>query len=267
MLSIATHEPPSLPCRVLALDTSTERMSLALVMPDQVLSSESEGGALASATLLPGVKQMLAQAGCTLASLDAIAFGCGPGAFTGLRTSCAVAQGLAFGANKPVLPVDSLMLVAESVRLLALARGLHTLWVVQDARMNEIYAAAYRWQGARPGHWQVSVAPALHSIERLNERWAELAWARSAAPAGVGLVGSALDAMGDRLNAGGAPRLNGGDGIGRALALATLAQRGWDDGALLDASHALPVYLRNKVAQTTSERALARATVSPPPAP
>lgn len=269
MLSIATHAPapqapPSTPGRVLALDTSTERMSLALVTPHQVLTAEAEGGAQASATLVPGLLQLLAHGGCTLAALDAIAFGCGPGAFTGLRTACSVAQGLAFGANKPVLPVDSLMLVAESVREHALAQGLHTLWVVQDARMNEVYAGAYRWQGARPGHWQVAAAPALCAIDRLNERWAELPWARAAGPAGVGLVGSALDAMGEQLQGGGAPRLDVARGVGRARALATLAQRGWDNGALLDASHALPVYLRNKVALTTSERERARAAAATP---
>src|SRR5687768_15735482 len=102
--------------RLLAFDTSTESMSIALQMPQGVLLRESVGGAQASARLIPDILALLAEAGCTLGQLDAIAFGRGPGAFTGLRTACSVAQGLAFGAAKPVVPVDSLMLVAEDAR-------------------------------------------------------------------------------------------------------------------------------------------------------
>ncbi|HEX3141767.1 MAG TPA: tRNA (adenosine(37)-N6)-threonylcarbamoyltransferase complex dimerization subunit type 1 TsaB, partial [Rhizobacter sp.] len=170
--------------------------------------------------------------------LDAIAFGCGPGAFTGLRTACSVAQGLAFGAGKPVLPVDSLMLVAQD------ARNQHAadeIWVAMDARMDEIYAAAYRWQGSR---WSVSSAPALYAVEVLNSRW-------QAAPPAV-IAGSALDAFGERLHTAAALRV--AQPRSRAQALAEVAQQLWVDGKAVDAAHALPVYLRDKVAQTTVER-------------
>lgn len=258
-MSVVIVPPPARPCRLLAFDTSTERMSLALVTPQQVLTSESEGGALASAALLPGLFALLEQADCGLQALDAIAYGCGPGAFTGLRTTCSVAQGLAYGADKPVLPVSSLMLVAESVRELMLAEGAHTVWVVQDARMDEVYAAAYRWQGQRPGHWQATVPPALYSIGTLNARWANAPWASGYALGSVVLAGSALTVMGDRLLSGAAPRLNTALGIGRAQALARLAIGAWEDGALLDAGYALPLYLRDKVASTTAEREAERA--------
>ncbi len=223
---------------------------------------DAEGGAKASSALIPDLLALLAQAGCSLQDLDAIAYGCGPGAFTGLRTACSVAQGLAFGADKPVLPVDSLMLVAESVREPALAQGAHTVWVAQDARMDEVYAAAYRWHPARPGehraaHWEATVAPALYTIEALNQRWADAPWATGHAVGTVVLAGSALDVMGERLTTGAAPRL--ADGTTRARALASLAVTRWEDGVLLDAAFALPLYLRDKVAQTTEEREAARA--------
>jgi tRNA threonylcarbamoyladenosine biosynthesis protein TsaB len=221
--------------KLLAFDTSTELMSIALQLPQGVIVREAAGGAQASARLIPDVLALLAEAGCTLAELDAIAFGCGPGAFTGLRTACSVAQGLAFGAGKPVLPVDSLMLVAEDARS---QHAVTEVWVAMDARMDEIYAGAYRWEGT---HWLVLSAPALYSVEALNERWA---------PAVV--AGSALQAFGDRLHTGSATRVP--QAHSRARALAELAQQLWDRGTTVDAAHALPVYLRDKVAQTTVER-------------
>ena len=109
---------------LLAFDTSTDRMSIAVGRSvdgvEQVWSMAGEGGAQASRTLLPSILDLLAQADLALAELDAIVFGQGPGAFTGLRTACAVAQGLAFGARArtggmpvPLLPLDSLLVVAE----------------------------------------------------------------------------------------------------------------------------------------------------------
>ena len=102
----------------LAFDTATEHLSIALQVGDRVWSHDGAGGALASSTLIPGVMDLLAQAGVGLRDLDAIAFGRGPGAFTGLRTACSVAQGLALGVDKPVLPIDTLLAVAEDARSL-----------------------------------------------------------------------------------------------------------------------------------------------------
>ena len=256
--------PPARPCRLLAFDTATEVMSLAVVTPQQVWSVDAEGGAMASSALIPSLLALLAQAGCRLQQLDAIAYGCGPGAFTGLRTTCSVAQGLACGADKPVLPVDSLMLVAESVREVALEHGAHTVWVAQDARMDEVYAAAYRWHEARPGehraaHWETTTAPALYTLPALNQRWAQSPWTTGHARGSVVIAGSALTVMGERLHSGGAPRLGAAVATTRARALANLAITRWEDGALLDAADAVPLYLRDKVAQTTEEREAARA--------
>jgi tRNA threonylcarbamoyladenosine biosynthesis protein TsaB len=230
---------------LLAFDTSTESMSLALSLPEGTTTLDAAGGAQASARLIPELLALLSKAGRTLAELDAIAFGRGPGAFTGLRTACSVAQGLAYGANKPVVPIDSLLLVAEDARA-QLGADVLDVWVAMDARMDEVYAAAYCWQGER---WQVVRAPALSAIDALNALW-------QADPPTV-VAGSALGAFGDRLAVGGATVLP--EPRSRAEALARLARQLWADGVSVDAAHALPVYLRDKVAQTTAEREMARA--------
>jgi tRNA threonylcarbamoyladenosine biosynthesis protein TsaB len=185
--------------------------------------------------MLPEIQALLAGAGVPLRDLDAIAFGQGPGAFTGLRTACAVAQGLAFGLDKPVLAVDSLMLVAEDAR----AQGAgDDIWVAMDARIGEIYAAHYRWAD---GAWTVAEAPALYRPEALAAHWG-----RPAAVAGTALTEYA-EALGDL------PRAWPQAGS-RAAALGALALAAWQRGETRDAAEALPVYVRDKVALTTAER-------------
>jgi tRNA threonylcarbamoyladenosine biosynthesis protein TsaB len=227
---------------LLAFDTATEQMSIAVAARDQVFVHEAAGGALASATLIPAILALLAQAGVGLRDLDAIAFGRGPGAFTGLRTACSVAQGLAFGAGKPVLPIDTLLAVAEDSRA---AAAQARVWVAMDARMNEIYAAQYEFS---QGRWQVLDAPLLITPEALNERW------QSAPPQAV--AGNAVAAFGAVLHTGAA--VIHADARPRARAMLPLAQALWNDGAAVDAALALPLYLRDKVAQTTIEREAVR---------
>ena len=108
--------PSAQPPRLLAFDTSTDRLSVAVQHGDQRFTHDGEGGAQSSATLIPMVRALLARADLPLKSLDAIVFGRGPGSFTGLRTACAVAQGFAYGAGVPVLPVDTLLAVAQDAR-------------------------------------------------------------------------------------------------------------------------------------------------------
>ena len=137
---------------LLAFDTSTEQLSIGVQHGAHTDVRTLAGGAQASATLIPTAMAMLAQAGLTLRQLDAIVFGRGPGSFTGLRTACAVAQGLAFGADVPVLPVDTLLAVAEEARAQAgVAEAPLTVLAVLDARMAEVYSAVYDWDGM---HWQ-----------------------------------------------------------------------------------------------------------------
>jgi tRNA threonylcarbamoyladenosine biosynthesis protein TsaB len=183
-----------------------------------------------------------------MADLDAIAFGRGPGAFTGLRTACAVAQGLAFGLDKPVLPLDSLLVVAEDARLQHFAHA-ETLdiAVAMDARMNEAYTGRYRWAA---GDWHTLQAPGLYALPVLVQLCAD--------GAVQAVAGSALVAFGDRVPwpAGAVPITQEHN---RALALLNLAVRAARAGAGVDAALALPLYLRDKVAQTTQERDAVRA--------
>jgi tRNA threonylcarbamoyladenosine biosynthesis protein TsaB len=228
---------------LLAFDTATEHMSLALAVGDRVFTHESAGGALASARLIPALMALLEEAGVHLRELDAIAFGRGPGAFTGLRTACSVAQGLAFGANKPVLPIDSLLAVAEDARG---GDADHTVWVAMDARMDEIYAAQYRYNAEQ---WQVLDAPRLTTPAALNERWALVPPQR--------VAGNALPVFVERLQTGGACLFPAA--LPRATAMLPLASAMWRQGGAVDAALALPHYLRDKVAHTTLERDAARA--------
>jgi tRNA threonylcarbamoyladenosine biosynthesis protein TsaB len=231
--------------RLLALDTATERMAVAVVAGERRWCALEDGGARASLRLLPLAFELMQAAGLAPTQLDAIAFGRGPGAFTGLRTACSVAQGLALGLGRPVLPIDSLALVAEAVRQ---RHGTDELWVAMDARMDEVYAGAYRFAGDR---WQAAMPPALYTLPALQAAW------RAAPPRAV--AGSAPTAFGARLDTGGAPCLDDGSDL-RAEALAALARASWRQGDAVDAALALPLYLRDKVALTTAERAAAKAS-------
>jgi tRNA threonylcarbamoyladenosine biosynthesis protein TsaB len=224
---------------LLAFDTATERMTVALSHRGQTVARAGEGGAKASATLLPAIFDVLAEAGIVLADLDAIAFGRGPGAFTGLRTACSVAQGLAFGVGKTVLPIDSLLAVAEDARVEAGLGG--RVWAVIDARMEQVYAAEYEYAD---GRWSTRVAPCLTTCEALTERW------RGDPPRAV--AGNAIAVFGARLETADATLAPAASS--NALSLLRLAERGWADGAAVDPALALPVYVRDHVADTIVER-------------
>jgi tRNA threonylcarbamoyladenosine biosynthesis protein TsaB len=236
--------------RLLVLDTATEVVHLALVMGEQVRAVAVEGGAQASSSTLPALQALLREADLQWSDLDAIAFGRGPGAFTGLRTACSIAQGLALAADCPVIALDTLMAVAEDARQSdPQAWPPQTVvWVAQDARMGELYVAAYRWLGT---HWQAETAPQLWALGVPAERWAD---ADADAPPRV--AGNALlvhPAAFEGLDAAHWPQA-----VPRGTALAALARQAWARGEVLDAALALPLYVRDKVAQTTAERLAAR---------
>jgi tRNA threonylcarbamoyladenosine biosynthesis protein TsaB len=236
---------------LLALDTSTERLALALQADGGPWTLVTEGGAQASATLLPQVLALMGRAGLAMSELDAIAFGRGPGAFTGLRTACAVAQGLAFGLDRPVLAIDSLLIVAEDARLQQF-RDAATLdiAVVMDARMNEAYAGRFRWA---KGAWQTLRPAGLYALPALAQVWAGASV--------QAVAGSASVAFGDAVPwpAGVVHIAQEHD---RATALLNLAVQAAAAGEGVDAAQALPIYLRDKVAQTTQEREALRLAAS-----
>jgi tRNA threonylcarbamoyladenosine biosynthesis protein TsaB len=140
---------------LLALDTSTEYCSVALLLGDELTHLETHAVQRHSELILPMIEDLLHAAGLELARLDGIAFGAGPGSFTGLRIACGVAQGLAFGAGLPVVPVGTLA-------ALALEAGAPKVLACLDARMGEIYYAAYQCE---QGRWKESASPGVGPVD------------------------------------------------------------------------------------------------------
>lgn len=240
---------------LLAFDTSTEYCSVALLdagepaepgraSPPRLVARHEPTGAVSSARVLPAVREILREAGLALADCSAIAFGSGPGSFTGLRTAAGVAQGLAFGLGVPVVPVSTLLVCAERARLRDPSAG--RVLVAMDARMDEVYWADYRWDAAAQA-WRAIVAPSLGAPGALvlpDEPFT--------------LAGNAAAAFGERLPAALAARTVDGDALPHAVALAHAALRAWRAGQAVPADQAAPEYVRDKVAQTTAERLAAR---------
>ena len=251
--------------KLLAFDTGTERMSMAVARTvngqTHIWQHEALGGGQASTALIPGILELLQQADLSLASLDAICFGAGPGSFTGLRTACSVAQGLAFGANVLVLPMDSLLATAQEARLCdpALAQS-GVLTALLDARMNELYAATYTFEG---DHWTMVQDSCLVRPEALGDHLQVLQKAMGN-PQHWSVAGNVFVEY--------ATPLRGVVGAGTpyacipaiptARALLRLAPAALAQGHAVDAALALPRYVRDKVAQTTQERVAAKATLT-----
>ena len=217
--------------KILALETSCEIASVALLGDDFASSQCLVSPPAHSTNLLPLIRQMLESQGLRLADLDVIAFGRGPGAFTGGRLACSVAQGLAVGANLPVAAVDSLLALAE-------ANGAERVYCAMDARMNEAYVARYVKQ---ENGWGVDLPPACLPPLALplpeDGVWAGVgtafrAYADALAPLAGKLV--SVDA----------------EAVPTALAVARLAR----DMAWQDAAEVSPLYVRDRVALTVAER-------------
>jgi len=164
---------------LLAFDTSTDALSVAVMRSTSAgplfWQHQGAGGAAASGSLIAAIMDLLRQADLRLQDLDAICFGSGPGSFTGLRTACSVAQGLAYGAGVPVLPVASLLALAQSARAAHAPQARYgCVSALLDARMDEVYAASYTFTG---DVWSTVQAPCLLVPEQVA------AWAQSAAMA------------------------------------------------------------------------------------
>lgn len=222
--------------KLLVLDTSTEYCSAALWLDGQIRARRLLAEQRHSSLLLPMVDELLREAAMTLRQLDGIGYGAGPGSFTGLRIACAVTQGLALGADLPVVGVSTL----ESIAGQADADRVLT---VLDARMAEVYWAAYQRE---PAGWRCVIEPALALPESVR------------VPDGDDWVGAGngFAALGAVLR----PRLTAqlvriDDTImPDAAAMAPLAVQAFERGEGVDAALAAPIYLRDKVAQTIDER-------------
>ena len=221
---------------LLALDTSTEFCSAALLRGEALTHREVHAVQRHSELILPMIEDLLGASGLELAQLDGIAFGAGPGSFTGLRIACGVAQGLAFGAGLPVVPVGTLVALAQEAEADKVIACL-------DARMGEIYHAVYLRDGAS---WKEIAAPGVGAAQ--------------SAPAveGSGWIGcgSGFTAYPGEL----AKRYAGQ--LGRVAAelhpharsIARLAMPVLAAGGGLPAEQAAPVYVRDKVALKMHEQ-------------
>ncbi len=223
------------PMRLLGIETATRRISVALWQDGSILAREGEFPNGGSGHVLPWIAELLAEAGTTTAALDGIAFGAGPGGFTGLRLACGIAQGLAWGLQRPLLPVSTL-------EALALASGRDRVWTCLDARMNEIYSAVYfaGVESVTELSAPICVPPAVAPAPTLEAAWG---------------VGDGFAAHGDLLRARKSD-LAGVDAgaCPTATAVLRLAAPRFAAGLGEAAVLAQPIYVRDKVALTTAER-------------
>ncbi len=229
--------------KILAIETSTEYCSVAL-WQDGVVSERCElVGQKHSEVLMEMLDALLKDAGIKVKQVDGISFGKGPGSFTGVRIACGVTQGLALGADVEVVGVCTLEALAE-------ASGKDKVIAALDARMSELYLAAYE---KRNGEWSAVISPCLCKAED------------APALSGDGWfgVGSGFAVSGVALQARYGDQLSGVDEkvIPQASAVVRIGVREFAKGLAVDAALALPLYLRDKVAMKTVEREAAKANL------
>ncbi|WP_427982315.1 tRNA (adenosine(37)-N6)-threonylcarbamoyltransferase complex dimerization subunit type 1 TsaB [Agarivorans sp.] len=216
---------------ILALDTSTENCSVALQWQGEILSHEQYSPRDHTQRILPFVEQILAQAGVSLQQLDAIAFGRGPGSFTGVRIGVATAQGLAFGADKPMVSVSTLQAMAQQAYRSAQAE--HCFAAI-DARMSEVYWGEYQ---VKDGLMRLQQQEQVINPELL---------AGSAQVAAA--VGTGWQSYQELLTS----QYSGATVLDSVLYpsardMLNYAQYAFSQGDVVAAEHAEPVYLRDKV--------------------
>lgn len=233
---------------ILAMDCSTDVLSIALQAGDQMWSEEHVGGAQASAKVLSLLEKMLQQANLCWSDVGVFVFGRGPGAFTGVRVACAIAQGLSVAQALPLMPLSGLLAIAEESRqkqmtaeTISATAALQVL-TVQDARMGQAYTAECVFDG-QTWHLGDERLQAYADLQTCPENFIFAGNVRAALQAaGLDLPADFIDAM------------------PRADSLLRVAEQHLAKGELPinDAALALPTYVRDKVAQTTAERLLAK---------
>ena len=221
---------------LLALDTSTEYLSLALLKGDETFTFERNAGQTHSQIILPQIQALLNVAELRLNELQGIAFGAGPGSFTGVRIAAGIAQGLGFGADLPVVGICTFLALAE-------ASGADKVIACLDARMGEVYHAAYE---KIAGEWLTVVEPSLYKPDAVpavdGAGWSGVGsgWQTYSAQLSVVYVEQLLATQ---------PQL-----LPTANAILQLAQPIFVSGEAKSASEAAPIYIRNRVALKTTER-------------
>lgn len=222
---------------IFALDTSTEYCSLALWLDGEILSRSVLAGQKHSELALPMLNEMLIEGGITSSHLDGFAFGAGPGSFTGLRIACGVIQGLAFALDKPVVDISTLEALAQQA-------GSTSVITALDARMGEIYFAAYTKSSS--DQWISVQSPMLcrpeFAPQLIGNDW-------------VG-CGSGFDRYPETLKNVYQDQFNEilTDCYPHAKEIAQLSITRFEQGLVLLPEQAVPTYIRNKVALKESER-------------
>jgi tRNA threonylcarbamoyladenosine biosynthesis protein TsaB len=225
--------------RILAFDASTEACTVALGDGAQWAERTEHAGSRHSELLLPMIQALLREAGIALSQLDGIAFGSGPGSFTGLRIACGVAQGLALGADLPVVGVTSLEAMAEAAHMTH--RWTHVVTAL-DARMREVYFAAFERDEER---WRTQIEPCVlppDAVPIPEGQWAGAGNGFAVYPALREHLASVLDSCDERA-------------FPTAVAIGNLALPRFAAGEGVAARDAAPLYVRHRVALTAAERA------------
>ncbi len=235
---------------ILALDTSTEYLSLCLSLAGEVYAHDSHAGQSHSREILPALRALLDKAGVEIQDLDGIAFGAGPGSFTGLRIGCGVAQGLAFGAGLPVIGISTLMALAQNTQAehtKSANTEMERVIACLDARMGEVYHAAY---AKNVDTWDEVSAPGLYKPDQVppldGDHWTGVGTGWAAYPELLkAAYGGQVSAVLIEALVYDHPT---------AVSIAELALPLFKAGLGRPAAEAAPVYIRNKVALKTSER-------------
>lgn len=221
---------------ILAIDTTEQACSAALLMDDGVVESFQVAPRQHSQLILPMIEHLLAEADRPLAHLDGLAFARGPGSFTGVRIAAAVIQGLAVAADLPVVPVSSLLALAQGVQR---EHGEQRVLAAFDARMQELYWLPCE---AKEGLMQFSGKERVGGVDDLLLPAGEQVWV---------VAGSALSVYHNEIEQRRGEQISGyyPEAMVHARDVAVLAARDYSAGEAVAAEHALPVYLRDNVAQ------------------
>lgn len=229
---------------ILAIETATDACSCALEHSGTITARHAVEPRRHTDLLLPMVDSVLAEAGTGLDALDAIAFGRGPGSFTGLRIACSVAQGLGFGADCPLIEVSTLQVIATGMHR---AQGRSRVLVALDARMGEVYWGGFEWNG-------VTMAPVFDEAV-VSPHAVRVPTAGAWAGAGPGWSAHGA-ALGERVAQGLGHPLESTDAarLPDAFDMIAPAKAAYDAGIVVSPENAAPVYLRAKVARAAPRR-------------
>ncbi|MBD3609102.1 MAG: tRNA (adenosine(37)-N6)-threonylcarbamoyltransferase complex dimerization subunit type 1 TsaB [Gammaproteobacteria bacterium] len=222
--------------KIIALDSSTEACSVALLNDGELTSQHEVAPRKHAELLLPFIDGLLTESGLTISQIDAIAFGRGPGAFTGIRIATGVVQGVAYASDLPVIPVSTLATMAQGAWR---EQGETKVIAAIDARMNEVYWGAYELDGQQLMQQTVGecVVKPEASPEIEGHDWHG--------------CGSGWETYQDTLSSRYHLQLKNIEGarLPNAIDVATLAVARFQAGDVVEAAHAMPVYLRDNVAE------------------